>query len=88
MLKRSIFNIRTMSLLPHPCHLLFYAFASSVTNAGEEQGHWIVPAKNCMDETAFVENAAEIFGELSLEPTGQLSQSLQLSKCCNRYYTF
>lgn len=57
---RSVFNTRTMSILPHPCQLRCYTFASSIAIAHEEQGYWIAPAKNCMDETTFVENAAEI----------------------------
>lgn len=35
-----------------------------------------------------MENAAEPFGELSIEPTGQLPQSLQLSKHHTKYCTF
>lgn len=81
-----------MSILPHPCCLPFYAFASSIEIAAEEQGHWLKPAKNCpgqyKDANAFAENAATTFGELSLEPTGQLPQSLQLSKYHTRYFTF
>lgn len=92
MLKRSTFSTRTISILARPCHLLFYAFASSIAIAAEEQGHWLVPAKaaraNVRVQTAFAENAAKPFGELSLEPTGQLPQSLQLSKYHTKFWTF
>jgi len=91
MLKRSVFNIRALSSLPCPCLSVLLLLAlqlllrSKDTDLRLQQTLWA----NIRMQTAFAENAAaETFGELSLEPTGQLPQSLQLSKYHIRYCTF
>lgn len=76
MQKRSIFNTREMAILPRPCHLpfslLLLALQLQVRSRDTDLRLQKIVQANIRMQTAFAENAAEPFGELSLESTGQL----------------